>query len=296
MEQKNSSKNSLFVSTKLDQVITRYATPLISHMNNRWAVYGTCVIITPGLAITARHVIEGLLNDLGNVKVDYSIEQDQNLEIPLISYIIQIFNSNTAFRWKVIKYYFSNMSDICYLKLKPMFDFDKLPVKGILSMTLIPPKIGDRIVGFGFPNSDISVKGYEITTTLDPITTVGEVIEVHSKGRDQRLSFPVFRTNARFDGGMSGGPVFTNDGKLCGLICSNMPPLEPDQDHISYVTLLWPSMNTEVELDLKHHSFKKSSHILFLAEHKYLQIEGWENIRIKSTNVVTFKNYTNIAV
>ena len=98
------------------------------------------------------------------------------------------------------------------------------------------------------------------------------------------IPFPVFRTNARFDPGMSGGPVFNEYGKLCGLICSNMPPDNPEIDHISYVTLLWPSMGTKVFLKLGNHVLKEKFPVLFLAENKYIQADDWEYVKILSKN------------
>jgi hypothetical protein len=57
----------------------------------------------------------------------------------------------------------------------------------------------------------------KVELTTNPYTPTGKVQEVHDERRDSgRLSFPCFRTNARYDPAMSGGPVFAEDGHLCG--------------------------------------------------------------------------------
>ena len=78
---------------------------------------------------------------------------------------------------------------------------------------------------------------------MDAHTTAGIVQEVHHQKRDGvRLPFPCFQTNARFDGGMSGAPIFNDQGSVCGLVCSSLPPSIPDKDHASYVSTIWPML------------------------------------------------------
>ena len=67
------------------------------------------------------------------------------------------------------------------------------------------------------------------------------------------MPFPCFRTNARFDGGMSGGPVFNASGRVCGLVCSTYPPFSEDEEHASYATLVWPAFAIPVDLDRVGH-------------------------------------------
>lgn len=254
-------------------------------------VFGTCIVIAPGLAITAKHVVEGLIDTFGKIKMILSGSSDQEYTCRHNSFVFQIVDGKTGYLWNVSQYFLSNTTDICFLRINPRFNIDKIPVPQKVSITLYPPDIGERIVGFGYPKSKISVD-YDniIKTEVKPMTTVGEVVEVHHLGRDQRLPFPVFRTNARFDAGMSGGPVFNNSGKLCGIICSNMPPFEPNEDHISYVSLIWPSMSTKVWVSLAKHDPKERFPLLFLAEHNYIHVEGWNRVDVSKLGKVGWRN------
>ena len=83
---------------------------------------------------------------------------------------------------------------------------------------------------------------------LHPVTATGLVQEIHHDRRDAvRLPFPCFRTNARFDGGMSGGPVFNEDGLVCGVVCSSFPALSADEPHVSYASTIWPMIGTMLD-------------------------------------------------
>lgn len=61
------------------------------------------------------------------------------------------------------------------------------------------------------------------------------------------LTFPCFQTDARFDHGMSGGPVFNEAGYVCGVICSSYQ-VENDPGYISHVSLIWPAMGIQIEV------------------------------------------------
>ncbi len=70
--------------------------------------------------------------------------------------------------------------------------------------------------------------------------SIGVVRDIFEMRRDQHLPFPCYQVSARFDGGMSGGPVFDETGSLCGLVCSNIDSSHLEGEPISYVTTLWP--------------------------------------------------------
>ena len=76
----------------------------------------------------------------------------------------------------------------------------------------------------------------------------GVVREVHPEYRDKgMLSFPCFRTDARFDPGMSGGPIFDETGNVIGVVSASSGTLD-SSSHTSYGSLIWPIFGCTIEI------------------------------------------------
>jgi hypothetical protein len=67
-------------------------------------------------------------------------------------------------------------------------------------------------------------------------------------------------------------------GKLCGIICSNLPPNTDGEDHVSYVTSLWPMMGIRIDLERSGHDRNIKYPMLELARDKFIHTDGWERI------------------
>lgn len=289
VDHSNYPKEPTFKSTGLDQPINKFVSPLLSGRGEDWAVEGTCVMIAPGLAITANHVIIETMKKYEGVDIESLDDNNQNIKSKHESIVFQLLDGENGYGWSVTQYFLSPLTDVCYLRLKPMFTAKAVPVPHKVRISLHPPPIGERIAAYGFPKTSVSFNESGTSINVTPKITIGEVQLVHQQKRDTMLPFPVFQTNARFDPGMSGGPVFNNSGMLCGLICTNLPPDKSDLDHISFVALLWPSMGTKVSLNLKSHNFQDPFPVLFLAENEYIHAEGWERVKVLLDNRVALK-------
>jgi hypothetical protein len=94
-----------------------------------------------------------------------------------------------------------------------------------------------------FQRTDPPTVKLELKTAISS----GSVLEVHPEYRDRGLlSFPCFRTNARFDGAMSGGPIFDSSGNVCGVVCSGTK--HEGKGHTSYGSLIWPIFGCEIDI------------------------------------------------
>ena len=82
----------------------------------------------------------------------------------------------------------------------------------------------------------------------------GVIEEIYFPKRDTVVCpFPSFLTTARFDKGMSGGPVLGPSGNVIGVICSSVLSTEgaitflDEQGYISFVSLIGPALFLQLD-------------------------------------------------
>jgi hypothetical protein len=152
--------------------------------------------------------------------------------------------------WAVTRLWTSTLTDIVVLRLTPYSPGARNYRFRHLTLDLLPPWVGERINAFGFRENVTIQDERAIQVQLRPSSSQGTVAEIHHERRDAgMLRFPCFRTNARFDHGMSGGPVFNSSGHLCGLICDSLPAANENEEHASYAASLWPAMAIPIDID-----------------------------------------------
>jgi len=203
-------------------------------------------MVVPGLALTARHVVEACLKRFGHWR-ELSPGQSDNQDVDFHLRAVQFHDADTGTMWTVRRIHTSAHTDVAFLQMASSWSPPPDPTATpSIRMNLLPPRVGSRVHAFGFAGGCLNV--FErVEVGLDPRTTVGEVVAVHPHRRDRvLLPFPCFQTNARFDDNMSGGVVFDEYGHLCGLICASTPPSADDEDHASFVSLLWPALGTNI--------------------------------------------------
>ena len=272
------SKEPSFKETGLDSPITEFALAIKAHKDDHYYASGSAIIIGKNIAITAQHIITDFFREFEGDYLDVA----PNSEVAG-SFHLQLFqilnNCKSGLIWNVIRMWPSNYTDIDVLRLSPTTK-EALDYKWRFPrIDLIPPKVGERVSCFGYRKPNVTVSDNQIEWRVDARTSIGEVKEVHDQKRDNcRLPFPCFQTNARYDGAMSGGPVFKDSGKLCGILCSNLPPLKDDEEHVSYVTSLWPLMGLKIDIDREGHPKGVKYPMLELARDKFIDAEGWERI------------------
>jgi hypothetical protein len=141
------------------------------------------------------------------------------------------------------------------------------------------PKVGENILGFGYYRSAGEITseiqhGQQVAKySQNTAFTRGKIVEIFSPRRDcGMLNFPCFQTDARFEPGMSGGPIFRENGSVCGVICSG--GLGDDKDgHINFGSLIWPAMATAVETNFKTGDPLEQITIYELAKRKFIAVD-----------------------
>jgi hypothetical protein len=244
------SKDPAFNPVSEPSAISEVVFRLVAIRDHEWFPQGACTIVAGHLAITAAHVVEDFLRKWGTA------EQSGPSGVAAFDLkALQILNEPVRYSlWDVRQCFICPFTDIALRYLMPYCETAATYAqKGSwkqLAMDVLPPPCGSRIVGFGFHSSEARLsKNPDGTDHIDlndkPTATVGEVCEIHPEKRDSvKLNFPCYQVNARFDGGMSGGPVLNDSGQLCGVICDSFRFADPNEQHVSYVATLWPAMGT----------------------------------------------------
>jgi hypothetical protein len=120
-----------------------------------------------------------------------------------------------------------------------------------VALTVNPPAEGEVVLGIGYHAMRFTPSGAVDTLeyTQSASVTRGRVKRVYIHYRDAgQMKFPCFSTDAQFEHGMSGGPVFNEQGQVCGLITGGST--DDGIVHHGYGSLLWPTMGLAAELDV----------------------------------------------
>jgi hypothetical protein len=242
-----------FIDAKVDDPISEIALRVVVEMPDwKFAVVGTATMICGHVAITAKHVLEHVLNTYGGMQRSSTQVEVDGYEIKLIQLlpgpVYRIWRVHTA--WPC-------SSDIAILHLgidRTSTPGEKIEWKS-LRLRVLPPPIGHKIVAFGYRASTIGVTEgadgqHHIELNDKPTTSIGTVRQVYHAGRDRvMLPFPCFEIEARFDPGMSGGLVIDEAGSLCGLVCTSLQQHDVSAPPVSYVAALWPMLNTKIAIN-----------------------------------------------
>ena len=108
----------------------------------------------------------------------------------------------------------------------------------------------------------------------------GIVREHYWGGRDRGLyNFPCFEVDAKFEHGMSGGLVTNERGEVCGIVCGSLHASSANEEHVSYVTMLWPMLTIQVGANLIPGGIESEQYCLRdLSQRGVFTPHGWERV------------------
>lgn len=226
---------------------------LVEFAGGETHVIGTAVIIAGHLAVTAGHVLDDITTRFGSGQLEERTQVVSDYAIRLY----QITPGPEYVVWNVFTAWRCPDSDLALLHLGLHGSSD--PTKPIVWRTppvhFTTPPVGTPLAAFGYhssatrttPNAD---GGYHLDLDDKPTTSTGVVEEILPTGQPSgNFTFPCFRVAARFDGGMSGGPVFDEAGMLRGIISGTLSAGDEIDPPISYVCMLWPLLRLRIDVN-----------------------------------------------
>jgi hypothetical protein len=262
-------------SAEFSHPISTYVATLSGFVDTRAFVGGTAVIIAPGFAITASHVIEEIWAQFGYDRSAKNIELD-----------IYVNQLTTGACWYVCHASSWIGTDITVLSLKARNEQARSASIGRLPIAVDPPPPEANVTALGYPNTELTIPRndhnvLEMNFSITPTVSEGTVIEIHRSFRDTaNLRFPCFAVNAEFTAGMSGGAVFDQSRQLCGLVCSGG---KGELKEYSPAVSAWPMAIIPVTVPEGIPPFAgiipgETYKLLDLARLGYIQLNGHERI------------------
>jgi hypothetical protein len=235
--------------------IQRWVMPvLITHMRDGRMtdarVMGTCFMIAPGLAVTAKHVLTDdfdfiVGSDVGpadrGVAVAFATDEPMPRQDKVWGGLLQVD--------KIVANPDHDLALMRYAAPKIHGRFPTLPA---VRLTLDPPQVGEQVLVLGYSESSSAFRPPNTVELKQKArASRGVIQERHIPGRGPLLmNFPAITGDYPSGGGMSGGPVLTRDGSVCAAVCRALPPSLDDELWTSSASLLAYLFTMEVEVSL----------------------------------------------
>jgi hypothetical protein len=198
-------------------------------------VEGSAVMVAPGIAFAAAHVIEPLIPHI--------------MASELGIHCTGLTPSGPR-HWHVRHIAKVNGTDLMILSLDyaSTVPSDGRFVQAVVTTRL--PQIGELVMIAGFRASDenvpaedgkyFPVKDGHLKYGANVRIGVGEVTQHHLNGRGSMPPGPAIEVACSTPGGLSGGPAFDQNGMLVGILSTSID--DPDERGPSQISLLWPAL------------------------------------------------------
>lgn len=211
--------------------LQRSVVPVFAKVGSRLVGRGSAVCVSPGLFVTARHVVAEL--DYDEIPIQWAVPFEQLWVF--VETDDGLPSDPNGVRGGLMDVLFANPhseADLATLTVDMRGDSAEWvrPVRLGLRM----PNIGERVGCFGYDlataEGDLDADEVELILERNLSVSVGRVIEQMPQRRLDGVhrTSPGFRTTAATPSGMSGGPVFDENNKVIGF---NSGSTEPNENH-----------------------------------------------------------------
>lgn len=188
---------------------------------------GSAIAISDHFALTAKHVVD-----------DY-IAKEAERGGAMVRAASALSEDHKQREWSIRASVTDAATEIALL----YFGESGAPIKGLdfPVLEIAPPATGTKAIAIGFAESTAEpLHGDAWEWRERPNISRGRITEVHLGGRDGVLMpYPSFATNNLVKGGMSGGPVFSEDGRVLGIVSSG---IEDEAAPYATISLIWTAL------------------------------------------------------
>ena len=238
-------------------------------------IEGTAVLVAPGVALAATHVLQPYVEQLksGEIGLHCVGVREGEMTIWLVRDVTQILES-----------------DITILTLELATDFQEPLQLSLASLTTRTPAAGELVTVVGFRTPEpASLEDGAFTFGSTMILSHGRVTAVYAKptGRDRlMLPWPCLEIDCPTWGGMSGGPAFDRNGFLVGLLCSSVGGVN-ELSGPSYISLLHKTLACSFPGGWPEHLVDGSAGLICTEKSK-AAIEAPEAVQLKDGRYVHY--------
>ncbi len=236
---KSKKKKTTDWATYFDSMSSLAALPLADTGNGQKRIIGTATLLMTGLFITAKHLIEQYFKDHEKLDIADVNWTPKEVAVSFNLEVLQPLKGLDLVVWHIAKIHLVPNSDLAILVAERCSGAKAKEISSLklsAQINLHMPAIGTRVASLGYPNTRNMPHGSGAASKhILAMRTSEGVIEDLQTDITQRS--PRFQTNAPIDGGMSGGPVFNEQGWLCGI---NSTGFVPTDEHTSYASFAIP--------------------------------------------------------
>ncbi|MFK3844745.1 serine protease [Stenotrophomonas sp. PS02297] len=206
---------------------------------------GSGFFVAPFLVLTARHVIDEVSEQfhgcriheiVGNMEfgVDFSIQHPRHGQM----------------KWAVTGYGYTPTIDVValWVDLREPTELPADFVWDLPTLSLAQASVDQSVNALGYPQSThrLDEQGHA-RIGFNPHESEGTIAAIHELSRDcVMLPYPCFEASCVTKGGMSGGPVFSADSHVVGIVGSSFELGESNEPEVSYISAVWPAVGIEL--------------------------------------------------
>jgi Trypsin-like peptidase domain len=238
-------------------------------------IEGSGVLVGPGIAIVAKHVLD-----------PYFIKMGEGKSIP---YCFGL-TSNGMQIWKVNEIAcVSHQNDLAILTMTYCAELPPANHFNLAKISTRLAKLGETLFFAGFRALGGAFEfGKEFSSPLtgDVFLSTGIVTQQFPNGRGGLLPGPCIEIDCPALGGMSGGPVFDADGLLVGILSTSY-----EGDGPSYATLIWPCLPTKFKGGWPNSLFAQTKSLLDLQKQNCCFIDKPEALDTSTLNADGLGDY-----